>query len=75
MTGTTLNTQLKNLNTLMAYNYTITEEYINSLPDQQKLKINGLLFKAFLESSDITYETKDQQIPFVPTSQIGRAHV
>ncbi len=41
ITGTTLNTQLKNLNTLMAYDYTITEEYVNSLPDQQKIKLNG----------------------------------
>jgi hypothetical protein len=41
LTGTTLNAQLKNLNTLMAYDYTITEEYINSLPDQQKSKLNG----------------------------------
>ena len=39
LTDTDLNTQLKNLNTLMAYDYTITEEYINSLPDEQKNKL------------------------------------
>ena len=43
LTGTTLNTQLKNLNLLMAYDYTITEEYVNSLPDQQKFKLNGFI--------------------------------
>ena len=43
LTGTTLNTQLKNLNTLMMYDYTITEEYVNSLPDQQKFKLNGFV--------------------------------
>jgi hypothetical protein len=41
MSGTTLNTQLKNINALMPYNYTIIEEYVNSLPDQQKNKLNG----------------------------------
>jgi hypothetical protein len=43
LTGTTLNTQLKNLNLLMGYDYTITEEYVNSLPDQQKFKLNGFI--------------------------------
>lgn len=33
-----------------------------------RLDINGLSFKAYLEDSDITYETKDQQLPFTPTS-------
>jgi hypothetical protein len=41
ITGATLNTQLKNLNLLMAYDYTITKEYVDSLPDQQKLKLSG----------------------------------
>lgn len=36
-----------------------------------KLKINGLSFKAYLEDSDISYEMKDQQLPFVPTSFVN----
>ena len=33
-----------------------------------RLKLNGYNFKAFLEDSDINYETKDQQLPFAPIS-------
>lgn len=38
-------------------------------PSQDELLIiNNLKFKAYLEDSDITYEMKDQQLPFTPTS-------
>lgn len=33
-----------------------------------RLIINNLQFKAYLEDSDVSYETKDQQLPFTPTS-------
>ena len=36
--------------------------------DDIRLKINGLSFKAYLEESEVTYEPKDQSLPFVPTS-------
>ena len=55
VTGTTLNTQLINLNILMAYDYTITEEYVNSLPDQQKFKLNGFSGTTTGTTTGITY--------------------
>ena len=33
-----------------------------------RLHINNQSFKAYLEDSDITYETKDMQLPFAPVS-------
>ncbi len=33
-----------------------------------RLHINNLSFKAYLENSDISYETREQQLPFAPVS-------
>lgn len=38
------------------------------LDDNIKLHINGLIFKAYLEDSDITHNVRDQALPFAPLS-------
>lgn len=36
-----------------------------------RLHINGLRFKAYLENSDVSYETREQQLPFAPVSFVN----